>query len=372
MGQRHDARLSIPASVDPSLVTGLGDELLNVVEDHFDADVTVRGDEIVLSGDMTEVKMLTQLFSGMFAAIEAGSRPDVGFVERSIQMLREDAYAPKELLDDVVLTHKGHAIRPKTAGQKRYLDAIRTHTITFGLGPAGTGKTFLAMAMAVAALRRKEVGRIVLTRPVVEAGESLGFLPGTLEEKVNPYTFLAMAMAVAALRRKEVGRIVLTRPVVEAGESLGFLPGTLEEKVNPYIRPLYDALYAMMDAAQVDALLELGTIEIAPLAFMRGRTLSDAFVILDEAQNTTPEQMKMFLTRLGFGSTFVVTGDASQTDLPGGASSLGAVRHILDGIDDIAFVELKGSDVVRHNLVAKIVAAYEAAATRQDTMGVRA
>ena len=239
-------------------------------------------------------------------------------------MLREDAYAPKELLDDVVLTHKGKAVRPKTAGQKRYLDAIRSHTITFGLGPAGTGKTFLAMAMAV-----------------------------------------------AALRRKEVGRIVLTRPVVEAGESLGFLPGTLEEKINPYIRPLYDALYAMMDAGEVDALLELGTIEIAPLAFMRGRTLSDAFVILDEAQNATPEQMKMFLTRLGFGSTFVITGDASQTDLPGGASSLGAVRHILDGIDDIAFVELKGSDVVRHNLVAKIVAAYEAAATRPDAMGVR-
>ncbi len=325
MEERHDARLSIPPEIDPALVTGLGDELLNVVEDHFDADVTVRGDEVILSGDVAEVKMLTQLFSGIFASIEAGARPDAGYVERTIQMLREDAYAPKELLDDVILTHKGRSVRPKTAGQKRYLDAIRSHTITFGLGPAGTGKTFLAMAMAV-----------------------------------------------AALKRKEVGRIVLTRPVVEAGESLGFLPGTLEEKINPYIRPLYDALYAMMDAAQVDALLELGTIEIAPLAFMRGRTLSDAFVILDEAQNTTPEQMKMFLTRLGFGSTFVITGDASQTDLPTGASSLGAVRHILDGIDDIAFVELKGSDVVRHNLVAKIVAAYEVAAARQDTIGARA
>lgn len=324
MERRHKARLSIPAAVDPALVTGLDDELLNVVDDRFDADVTVRGDEVIIAGNAAEVKTLTQLFSGMFASIEAGSRPDAAYVERAIQMLREDAYAPKELLDDVVLTHKGKAVRPKTAGQKRYLDAIRSHTITFGLGPAGTGKTFLAMAMAV-----------------------------------------------AALRRKEVGRIVLTRPVVEAGESLGFLPGTLEEKINPYIRPLYDALYAMMDAGEVDALLELGTIEIAPLAFMRGRTLSDAFVILDEAQNATPEQMKMFLTRLGFGSTFVITGDASQTDLPGGTSSLGAVRHILDGIDDIAFVELKGSDVVRHNLVAKIVAAYEAAATRPDAMGVR-
>ena len=307
-------RLTMPPGVDPALVCGSHDEVLRAVEAHFGASVTVRGDEVVLTGDPVEVRMLTQLFAGLFSSVEAGNRPDAAAVDQAVQLLREDAYAPKELLSDVILTHRGHAVRPKTAGQKRYVDAIRSHTITFGLGPAGTGKTFLAIAMAV-----------------------------------------------AALRRKEVGRIVLTRPVVEAGESLGFLPGTLEEKINPYIRPLYDALYAMMDAEQVDALLELGTIEVAPLAFMRGRTLSDAFVILDEAQNTTPEQMKMFLTRLGFGSTFVVTGDASQTDLPGGASSLGAVRRILDGIDDIAFVELKGTDVVRHNLVAKIVAAYEAA-----------
>lgn len=317
MEERTSVHLTIPQSIDPALVTGAGDEVLRAIEERYPSIVTVRGNDVGIAGNSAEVQLLSALFTHLFEAIRAGETPTPATVQRVGDLLREDAYAPNALLSDVILTHNGRTVRPKTAGQKRYVDAIRTHTITFGLGPAGTGKTYLAMAMAV-----------------------------------------------AALKRKEVSRLVLTRPVVEAGESLGFLPGTLEEKINPYIRPLYDALYSMMDPERVNALLELGTIEIAPLAFMRGRTLSDAFVVLDEAQNTTPEQMKMFLTRLGLGSRFVVTGDASQTDLPRGTSSLAATRHILDGIDDIAFVELSGADVVRHNLVAKIVAAYERAAEK--------
>ena len=317
MEERTSVRLTIPRAVDPVLVTGTADEVLRAIEGLHPSTVTVRGNEVLIAGDSADVQAVSALFTHLFEAILAGERPTAAMVQRVSALLREDAYAPSVLLDDVLLSHNGRTIRPKTAGQKRYVDAIRTHTITFGLGPAGTGKTYLAMAMAV-----------------------------------------------AALRRKEISRLILTRPVVEAGESLGFLPGTLEEKINPYIRPLYDALYSMMEPERVQVLLELGTIEIAPLAFMRGRTLSDAFVILDEAQNTTPEQMKMFLTRLGLGSRFVITGDASQTDLPRGASSLGATRRILDGVEDIAFVELSGADVVRHNLVAKIVAAYERAAEK--------
>ncbi len=209
-----------------------------------------------------------------------------------------------------------HPIRPKTAGQAAYIDAIRTHTVTFALGPAGTGKTYLAMAMAV-----------------------------------------------AALKRRDVSRIVLTRPVVEAGESLGFLPGTLEEKLDPYVRPLYDALFDMVDAEKASTMVEQGVIEIAPLAFMRGRTLNDAFVILDEAQNTTPEQMKMFLTRLGFRSTFVVTGDATQRDIAG-TGGLDSARRVLEGVEDIAFCDLDREDIVRHTLVGRIVDAYAAAEGR--------
>ena len=214
---------------------------------------------------------------------------------------------------DVLLTHRGRSVRARTSGQQRYLEAIQRHTITFCLGPAGTGKTYLAMAVAV-----------------------------------------------AALRRREIGRIVLTRPVVEAGENLGFLPGTLEEKVDPYVRPLLDALYDLVDAEKANDYIDKGQIEIAPLAYMRGRTLNDAFVILDEAQNTTPEQMKMFLTRLGFNSKFIVTGDASQRDLPGKRAGLTDIEHILGGVDDIAFIHLGSTDVVRHSLVGKIVEAYEA------------
>lgn len=307
--------LTAPASVDMALITGPGDNLLRIVQSAFTARIGVRGDMITLEGDPTDVQSLTVLFSDLIKLVEEGGKPDADYVRHAIDLLRADEYSPRVLREDILLTYRGRAVRPKTAGQKRYVDAIRANTITFGVGPAGTGKTYLAMAMAV-----------------------------------------------AALKRKEVGRIILTRPVVEAGENLGFLPGTLEEKIDPYIRPLYDALFDMTDMERARSLIEDGVIEIAPLAFMRGRTLNDSFIILDEAQNTTSEQMKMFLTRLGFGSKMVVTGDATQIDLPAGKSGFVSVRRILEGIDDIAFCDFTGADVVRHSLVAAIVSAYDRAA----------
>ncbi len=290
---------------------GQGDSLLRLIEGQFDSAISVRGNEISILGDASDTATVSALFSEMIGLVERGENLTPDIVERSIDILSQGECTPTGLHSDVILTHKGKIIRPKTSGQKRYVDAIRKNTVSFGIGPAGTGKTYLAMAMAV-----------------------------------------------QALKSKQVGRIILTRPAVEAGESLGFLPGTLTEKVDPYLRPLYDALFDMMDAEKSASLLERGVIEIAPLAYMRGRTLNDSFVILDEAQNTTAEQMKMFLTRLGFGSRIVVTGDITQIDLPRGTSGLRQVRDILAGVPDIAFVELTGTDVVRHRLVQHIVTAY--------------
>jgi len=232
-------------------------------------------------------------------------------VQSSQRILDRGAGSPSELLGQPILTARGKSIRPKTQGQREYVDAIDDHTIVFGIGPAGTGKTYLAMAKAV-----------------------------------------------QALQRKEVDRIILSRPAIEAGERLGFLPGSLTDKIDPYLRPLYDALNEMMDPELVPKLLAAGTVEVAPLAYMRGRTLNNSFVVLDEAQNTTPEQMKMFLTRLGFGSKMVVTGDVTQVDLPTGASGLQLVTRVLDSIDDIHFARLTSDDVVRHSLVGQIVDAY--------------
>ena len=305
-------RLTVPEGIDPSRVLGAGDGVLRALESLVRAHVVARGDSISVSGDPDEVELVARFFEHAFREAAAGRTLSADDVSRCLAVLRDSEHEATSLRDDVLLSYRGRIIRPKTLGQKRYVDAIRSHTITFGLGPAGTGKTYLAMALAV-----------------------------------------------AALKRHEVGRLILTRPVVEAGENLGFLPGTLEEKIDPYMRPLYDALFDMMDRERTDELMERGVIEIAPLAYMRGRTLSDAFVVLDEAQNTTPEQMKMFLTRLGFNSKFVITGDLSQRDLVGRRGGLADVEKILGRVDDVAFSHLERADVVRHALVGRIVEAYD-------------
>ena len=296
---------------------GPQDRLLKTVENQFPlVRVFVRGNDVNLEGDADQVRSAKRLVEELISMVRNGQDVGEPEVETSARMLRADpGTSPAELLSQAILTTRGKSIRPKTLGQKSYVDAIDQNTIVFGIGPAGTGKTYLAMAKAV-----------------------------------------------QALQRKEVNRIILTRPAVEAGERLGFLPGTLNDKIDPYLRPLYDALNEMMDPDVVPKLLATGTIEVAPLAYMRGRTLNDSFIILDEAQNTSPEQMKMFLTRLGFGSKIVVTGDITQIDLPEGASGLQLVTRVLDDLDDIHFVRLTSDDVVRHSLVGRIVDAY----TRYD------
>lgn len=292
---------------------GPQDRLLRMLEkEHPQVQVLVRGNEITLSGDADAVADATRLVDELLTMTRRGHDLAPSDVSSSARMLRQDGGPrPSEVLGEAILSTRGKVIRPKTLGQKEYVDAIDESTIVFGIGPAGTGKTYLAMAKAV-----------------------------------------------QALQRKEVTRIILTRPAVEAGERLGFLPGTLNDKIDPYLRPLYDALNEMMDPEIVPRLMATGTIEVAPLAYMRGRTLNDSFVVLDEAQNTTPEQMKMFLTRLGFGTKMVVTGDITQIDLPQGASGLRTVTRVLSDIDDIHFARLTSDDVVRHSLVGRIVDAY--------------
>ena len=317
-------RLTIPESVDPRLITGGADATLRAIERRTTAQISMRGDTIHLTGAPGEVELLTRLFTYLMREAASGRAPETDEALRALETLRESGADAASFRDDILLTYRGKAIRSKTLGQKRYIDAIRANTVTFCLGPAGTGKTYLAMAMAV-----------------------------------------------GALKRHEVSRIVLTRPVVEAGESLGFLPGTLQEKIDPYVRPLFDALFDMTDMERAGELVEQGIIEIAPLAYMRGRTLNDAFVVLDEAQNTTPEQMKMFLTRLGFNSKFIVTGDMTQRDLAGRRGGLTDIEEILDGVRDVAFIHLDRTDVVRHALVGRIVEAYDAFEARRDETAPR-
>ncbi|MCP9954618.1 MULTISPECIES: PhoH family protein [Actinomadura] len=314
-GSRSQIKIVVPD--DHSMVSLLGsrDELLHAIEQAFgdDIDIHVRGNEITVTGPESETDLVSRLFTEMLDLLKGGTQLTPDAVERSLAMMRGETDArPAEVLTLDVLSSRGRTIRPKTLNQRRYVDAIDKHTIVFGIGPAGTGKTYLAMAKAV-----------------------------------------------RALQDKKVNRIILTRPAVEAGERLGFLPGTLYEKIDPYLRPLYDALHDMVDPDSIPRLMAAGTIEVAPLAYMRGRTLNDSFIILDEAQNTSPEQMKMFLTRLGFGSKVVVTGDVTQVDLPNGQlSGLRVVQDILDGVEDIHFCRLDSRDVVRHKLVTDIVDAY--------------
>ncbi len=307
--------ITVPNAIAMVAVVGPHDDNLRVIEAAFPSvNITVRGNEITLRGPHQDCGKLENLFNELIVVIRSGNTLDVDGINRAIEMLdHQPVDHPAEVMSLNIVSNRGRIIRPKTANQKRYVDAIEDHTITFGIGPAGTGKTYLAMAKAV-----------------------------------------------AALQSKKVNRIILTRPAVEAGEHLGFLPGTLSEKIDPYLRPLFDALHDMIDIESIPRLMQSGIIEVAPLAYMRGRTLNDAFVILDEAQNTTPEQMKMFLTRLGFGSKMVVTGDITQIDLPNAQKSgLRIVRDILKGIDDIAFLELGAEDVVRHRLIGDIVRAYD-------------
>jgi len=295
-------------------LAGEYDQMLRSLEDRLDLEIDLRGNRMTLSGDDGRVEAAAAAIHELAGLVAGGQSLGPGTVE-ALASAVEQQQPLAGMLGDVVLRHRHVAITPKTAGQRRYVDAIRAHTITFGIGPAGTGKTYLAVALAA-----------------------------------------------AALSRREVGRIILTRPAVEAGERLGFLPGDIAAKVDPYLRPLFDALYDMLDAEKVQAYLERGQIEIAPLAFMRGRTLNDSFIILDEAQNTTAEQMKMFLTRLGYGSKMVVTGDVTQVDLPRERpSALRDIGGILSTVADIEFVRFDRRDVVRHRLVQEIVEAYRVA-----------
>jgi phosphate starvation-inducible PhoH-like protein len=312
-------KILVPGSRSMVALLGQRDSFLKLIESAFDSGILVRGNEITISGAAEDAELVGRVFEELLLLLERGTELSDAAVGETIAMVRgiglepaEAGMRPSDVLGDTLLSARGKGIAPKTVGQKRYVDAIRNSTVTFAIGPAGTGKTYLAVATAV-----------------------------------------------RALHAHEVSRLILTRPAVEAGERLGFLPGTLYEKIDPYMRPLYDALFEMTGGETLPKLMERGTVEVAPLAYMRGRTLNDAFIILDEAQNTTPEQMKMFLTRLGFGSKAVVNGDATQVDLANGApNGLSVIQEILGDIDGISFVHLGGRDVVRHRIVQDIVEAY--------------
>jgi phosphate starvation-inducible PhoH-like protein len=303
--------VTVPDHLIARLVGPLN-ENLRLVEDAFATTrIVARGNEFTIDGE--DAELAARSVDELRLLLEQGHAVDTQVVHRTIDMVRADERPSEVLTSEVLRSARGRSVRPKTSGQKRYADAIASNVVTFAIGPAGTGKSYLAVALAV-----------------------------------------------QALQAKQVDRIILTRPAVEAGERLGFLPGDLMAKVDPYLRPLYDALYDMLGPEGARRLLEAGTVEVAPLAYMRGRTLNNSFIILDEAQNTTPEQMKMFLTRIGFGSKVVVTGDVTQMDLPGGRSGLVGLQAVLDGIDNLAFVHLTRRDVVRHRIVQDIVSAYEA------------
>lgn len=318
----YSENIVIPADVSPLALLGPGDGVLHALEEGFKTlSFHARGNQLTIAGPRADVVLANTLVDELIELARGGTPLSPQVVRSSIMMLAAPTpRRPAEVLSLAILSHRGRTIRPKTVGQKNYVEAIDAYTLTFGIGPAGTGKTYLAMAKAV-----------------------------------------------AALQGRQVNRIVLTRPAVEAGERLGFLPGTLSEKIDPYLRPLYDALHDMVEPDAISRLMADGTIEVAPLAYMRGRTLNDAFIILDEAQNTSAEQMKMFLTRIGFGSKVVVTGDITQVDLPSGTTSgLRTVVEIVRGIEDVAVCRLSSADVVRHHLVSQIIDAYEAWDARRE------
>ncbi len=308
-----DVKILVPGNHLMGGLLGQRDELLRLIEVAFaGVEIHVRGNEITIAGP--EAQRVGKLFEELVVLLELGQTLDAAKVGRTIEMVKADERPTEVLTTEVLRAAKGRTVRPKTSGQKRYVDAMRDNVVTFGIGPAGTGKSWLAVAMAV-----------------------------------------------QALQMKQVNRIILTRPAVEAGERLGFLPGDLMAKIDPYLRPLFDALFDMVEPEGAQRLLDRGTVEVAPLAFMRGRTLNGSFIILDEAQNSTPEQMKMFLTRIGFGSKAVITGDVTQVDVPSGRSGLGGLERVLTGIPGLAFVHLTNKDVVRHRIVQDIVDAYERA-----------
>ncbi len=324
-GSRVDeVKILVPGNQPMVSLLGERDELLKIIERAFSSSILVRGNEITIRGEAEELETIGMLFEELLELLGGGMVLSAENVEKAIEMIMEEGELnPTEVFADIIISRRGKVIRPKTPNQKRYIEAIRSNTIVFSIGPAGTGKTYLAMAMAV-----------------------------------------------KALTNKQVGRIILTRPAVEAGEKLGFLPGDIYQKVDPYLRPLYDCLYEMFEVDKFSRYMEQGIIEVAPLAFMRGRTLNDSFIVLDEAQNTSPEQMKMFLTRLGFGSKAVVTGDITQIDLPGGQlSGMNVVREILMNIEGIEFVYLDEGDVVRHKIVQEIVRAYRIYDDSRDGAG---
>ena len=320
-------KILVPGNQPMVALLGQRDAFLKLIESAFDSHILVRGNEITISGPPDEAERVGRIFEELLTLLERGHELTDSSVGEAINLIKGEgdlaegeSIRPSEVLGDRLLTARGKGITPKTIGQKRYVDAIRSSTVTFAIGPAGTGKTYLAVATAV-----------------------------------------------RALQERQVSRLILTRPAVEAGERLGFLPGTLYEKIDPYMRPVYDALFEMTGADTLSRLMERGTIEVAPLAFMRGRSLNDAFIILDEAQNTTPEQMHMFLTRIGFGAKAVVNGDATQTDLPNGQrSGLAVVQEILEGIEGISFCHLTARDVVRHKIVQDIVEAYRRHGEQRD------
>ena len=316
-------KILVPGNHLMAGLLGQRDELLRQIEDSFpDVRIAVRGNEVTVDGAGTDAVRVASLFHELIIVLESGQILDAVQLKRTIDMMRDDVRPSEVLTSELLRSSRGRAIRPKTSGQKAYADAIACHIVTFGIGPAGTGKSYLAVALAV-----------------------------------------------QALQARQVNRIILTRPAVEAGERLGFLPGDMLAKVDPYLRPLYDALHDLLEAEGAQRLIDKGAVEVAPLAFMRGRTLNNSFIILDEAQNASPEQLKMFLTRIGFGSKAVVTGDMTQVDLPGGRSGLIGLEAVLSGVPDLAFVHLKAQDVVRHKIVADIVTAYDRADTAKASSG---